>query len=244
MITGEVLRTRSLSTAGGKPVELVVVRPDQTDANVGALAETSHRWRRESIALMNQGGGGDATRRGMFASDVAFTAASGLGYDLLDEREPEGQRSYDILVAQDGSGEILGVTLTSWDDVRDAWHIDFVTIRPQDQVGWPNPDQVRGIGTEMLGEVLHQFNLQRCATVELEALDADAERFWRARGFEGLTEPLHMSCETSEELAERWAHTEMDDPGAGDSLNVCCPGKLAETAIPGWDLVDQGVTWS
>lgn len=209
MISGPVLRTRRLQSGTGRPVTLRVIRA--TPPSRATLTSTSSRWM--ALAQGQRRSRPEASRRARFAADVAYVAARAL--PATAGRNPKEH----VLVAIDGKGEVLGITIFQWDPVRQAWHLDLQTVRPVDQPGWPGMgrDQVRGIGSELLGEAVAQMNKRACAPVELEPLDAAAKRFWLRRGFHNSRLPMRMSCPESRTLARLLAHTEHDDPLLGDA---------------------------
>ena len=205
MLTGTVLRTRTLMTKSGRPVVIRIVRPDQTVSNTAALANASHQWRREGLALPP----GDPQVRALFASDVAFLAAGQLG------RCPP----YCILVAEQADGTIRGATLYRMED-NGTWQWDLMTTDPANQGGGANPDPIRGIGSELVGAAAADMAQRNCSKVELEALDSAAERYWRARGFHNTKEPLHMTCPELRTLATVLACSPPDRPDEGDVVGA------------------------
>jgi hypothetical protein len=98
-----------------------------------------------------------------------------------------------------------------------VWYMAVGTTRPLDQPGYPNPDQIRGIGLELVGALVALMNQQVCAPVTLEPLDAAARRFWASRGFHDAGEEMRMTCPESRTLEARLAHSQHDDPAQGDA---------------------------
>ena len=205
-ITGRRVAYRALESSDGQLVPMEIIAPDDNPFNVRQLRFTSTVWQRQ--AALARAGSALAGPHAYFAADVAFLAAANLG----------DQDHYE-LVAQDLPGTakpetIYGLTLYRWDPRRKVWHLDFQTTRPHDQPGWPAQAQVRGVGTLLLQAAASEMAKQDCTTVELETLDAAAERFWRARGFEGTTEPLKLQCPRLRELAKMLESAPVD-PEAG-----------------------------
>jgi len=216
VISGRVLRVRQLRTARGRPLLLRVLRPDASRASKDALLEAEKRWTAQAKAATASSRA--SRERALFAADVAYIAAHTL------REAAKREATHHVLVAVDQWGDLLGAVVFHF--AGRAWHLDLQAVRPQDQPGWPNPDQVRGIGSEMLGEAVAQMNRQVCARVELEPLDKAAERFWKRRGFHNTQHPLRMSCPESRALAAALAHTELDDPALGDAPYAADPALL------------------
>jgi len=183
-----------------------VVQADDTTENVRQFRFASASWLQQ--ARRARARDIDVQPHAYFAADVAFLAAANLG-------DPD----HYCLVAQDLPGAakpqtIHGITLYRWDPRRKVWHLDFQTVRPHDQPGFPVTDQVRGVGTLLLQAAAKEMATADCTTVELETLDVAAERFWRARGFEGTEEPLKLQCPRLKELAAMLESAPVD-PEAG-----------------------------
>ena len=197
MVTGATLRSKVLRDARGGVVVVRVVRPDYTEGNRTALLTTEKMWAAEAKRLPV---GSEAAKRAKFASDVAFLGAQTLIRPLADHY---------ILVAVDDLGTVRGLSMYRLD--AGTWHLDLHTVAPRDQGGNPNPNPVRGIGSELLGAATADMAARVCSRVELEPLDAKAERYWRSRGFHNTVEPLHLSCPELQRLAATYAHTPTDD---------------------------------
>ena len=238
MIAGPVLRTRALTTTGGRAVTLRVIRPEPTRENIQALRGVSDLWTAEARRYPPRDH--QAALHAYFAADVAFLAASALVV------RKTGRDTENVLVAVDDKDQVLGVTVYSWHPRRQVWELALQTTRPQDQPSSPNPDKVRGIGAELTGETLHQMNEQQCATVELECLDEAACAHWRRVGFMGATEPLHMTCSEAQLAARRYAHTPHDDPSRGDEFTAGDRDRLYRASAhkdlyrQGWTLQQEG----
>ncbi len=201
MIAGETRREKSLSTAGGRSVAVKVVRPEPTVENIRRLREVSDLWDAQAGAIKDDG---RAQRRAYFAASVAFTAARML-------ETP----SCCVLVAEDAvSGEVLGVG-TYRLDPDGRWYLDNVTVSPANQPG-RGRDQVRGVGTALLGVIANDVSARQCSDLRLYTLDRQAEEFWRNRGFHNTEEPLHMSCTEVTELARELSSSHPDEPDQGD----------------------------
>jgi len=202
-VTGDVVAVRTLETTRGDDVKIEVVSPQAIATNRRILRDASAIWTRQArqVRVTNP----EASRHAYFAADVAFLAAAGIG-------EPNNV----ILVAQDQDGVIHGVNITEWMPRQQVWHLEFQTTRPRDQPGFNAPSQLRGVGTLLLQVDAKIMAANHCTTVELETLDEDAARFWRARGFEGTTEPLKMQCPRLQELAAMLEASPKDDPRPGE----------------------------
>ncbi|HVA22649.1 MAG TPA: hypothetical protein VNN74_11230 [Candidatus Micrarchaeia archaeon] len=193
-LTGEILATRTLARGDGAPVAAVVVRPDDTDANRAALRQVSARWQRQAqgvVAIDHA-----AAHRAFFASDVAFIASGELAGD------PDTQ----MRVVQGASGPVLGLALYRFLLIpRPRWYIGLVTVRPEDQPGFPGAlpaRQIRGTGRFLTEAVLDDIATNpTCTRIELDCLDAAACSYWRHIGFAGTTEPLTLSCEEARRVA-------------------------------------------
>jgi hypothetical protein len=216
MLTGKTLRTRTLQSAAGLPVEITILQPDAPNqANRDALFATSFRWTEDAKRLIASGDY-DASRRAHFASDVAYIAASGiLSFPFPDTNY--------LLVAQDSAGNVRGLMMFRLDD--QTWELDLLTTDPQDQGGNPNTDPVRGIGSELLGAGTDLMNARLCTQVRLEPLDERAEQYWRGRGFTPVagSDYFQISCPELQALAARYAHSPHDDT----DMVVCSPATRA-----------------
>lgn len=231
-LTGEVLRTRTLSTVGGKTLTVEILRLANTLPNKQALADASRFWQKQALELAKnypEGRRHPTPRRGLFAADVAFLASYNLGKTA---QAPSGT-DYRILAAQEtGSGDLLGLILYTFDKASGRWHLDLQATRPLNQPGWPAGAQVRGIGNELTGAAVADMNSTVCAPVELDCLDARACDHWAHLGFKGDVRthgPLRLTCPESQALAARLAHTEADDPGAGEHVEA---GSVADRYVP------------
>jgi len=192
--------------AGGRCITITILAPDPTPENIRELSTTARRWKAQGIRLTGKGentGG----YRAVFAGDVAFAAADGLRAHACC-----------VLAAQDQLDLVRGLILFFLHSDGSKWEIPFATVDPDNQGGSLNRDPYRGIGTELLGAAVADMSTTACTRLELETLDGAAEEFWRRRGFHNTTEPLHMTCPEMRALAARLAHTETDDPLAGDVL--------------------------
>lgn len=207
-MTGKQLRERTLTTSGGRAVHIRVLRPAYSLSNVRELAFTYQEWRRQALAIEHTYP--DAAFHAAFAAEVARIAAERL-QDFAD------QPRHLLVVAVDDAGEVMGINTAYWVPEEQVWYLAVGTTRPVDQPGYPNPDQVRGIGSEVIGALVALMNAEVCAPVTLEPLDADARRFWAARGFHGAGEEMRMTCPESRTLEMHLAHSERDDPGRGDA---------------------------
>lgn len=202
-VTGEIVAARYLESTRADNVPIEVVRPQATTSNRRELRQTSAIWTRQARQVKTTNP--EASRHAYFAADVAFLAGVGLG-----------EANNVILVAQDKDGVIHGVNITEWLPQRQIWHLEFQTTRPHDQPGFQARDQLRGVGTLLLQADAAIMAANHCTTVELETLDEDAARFWRARGFEGTQEPLTMQCPRLRELAAKLEAGPKDDPRPGE----------------------------
>jgi len=207
-MTGRRLRAPTLSSRSGRILLAQVLQPDYSPANQALLATTYHRWKSQASAI--EGGHPEAAFRAHFAAEVAWVAAREL-------RNFQNQPRHLLVVAVDEVSEVLGINTAYWVEAEQAWYLAVGTTRPVDQPGYPNPDQVRGIGLEVLGALVALMNEIVCAPVTLEPLDDAARRFWAARGFHDEGLEMRMSCPESQVLASHLAHSERDDPGAGDA---------------------------
>jgi hypothetical protein len=215
-VTGTVLRERTLSTAGGRQVRIRVLRPDYSLDNVHQLVSTYHLWRQQAASVDTQHP--EAGMHAAFAAEVAWIAARELGRFSTQPRHL-------LVVAVDDEDQVLGINTAYWVPEEQAWYMAVGTTRPLDQPGYPNPDQVRGIGLEVVGALVKLMNAEVCAPVTLEPLDAASQRFWAARGFheqargfpDRRPEEMVMTCPESRVLEEKLQASERDDPARGDA---------------------------
>lgn len=222
MIAGQLVRTKSLSTIRGRAVTVRIIRPDFTEVNIQELVRLSEEWQEQALATARTRQDiGDAAVHALFASDVAFIAASGLQ-----------AKQCCILVALDFSDKIVGLSLYRLDPRAQVWLIDFHTTSPENQPGYPSEDKIRGIGTTLLGVAAEDMISQNCTQVQLYALDSDSERFWRNRGFHNTQEPLRMSCTETQALAQELSTSHPDDPQKGDEPFAGEKARLAAVTPP------------
>jgi hypothetical protein len=208
-MTGIVLRERTLTSASGRVVRLRVIRPDYSLPNQYQLVAAYRLWRAQSQALeMTKP---DAAFHAGFAAEVAWIAAREL-------RLFAGEPRHLLVVGVNEAEEVLGLNTAYWVEDEQVWYMAIGSTRPVDQPGYPNPDQVRGIGLEVVGALVEVMNGIVCAPVTLEPLDAAARRFWQARGFhDAAGGEMRMTCPESRALAARLAHSQHDDPSRGDA---------------------------
>ena len=200
VVKGKVRRTKVLSSARGRQVTVEVVEPEASTENIRALREVSDRWHKDAIAITE----GRAQGRAFFAASVAFEAADKL-------QTP----SCCVLVARDqATGEVLGVG--TYRPNQGPWHLDNLTVSPANQPGGEGRDQIRGIGTLMVGEIAEDVASRMCSELRLFALDREAEEFWRNRGFHNTIAPLRLSCPEVRDLARELASSHPDRPDEGD----------------------------
>jgi hypothetical protein len=213
-VIGQQLREATLTTPSGRTVHMRVLRPKYALQNVRELAATYQLWRRQAKAIEHSHP--DAAFHAQFAAEVARIAAE----RLLDFSE---QPRHLLVVGVDDSdaalawANVLGINTAYWVPDEQVWYMAVGTTRPVDQPGYPNPDQVRGIGLELVGALVALMNQDVCAPVTLEPLDAGARRFWAARGFHDAGEEMRMTCPESRTLQATLAHSDHDDPQRGDA---------------------------
>ncbi len=205
---GTQLRTAALTSRSGRQVNLTVVQPEYSLDTVRLLSTTSYRWRMQAFAIERVDPA--AALHAHFAAEVAWVAASELRQFTSDPQH------YLLVVGLDQAQEVLGINTAYWVPDEQVWYMAVGTTRPVDQPGYPNPDQVRGIGLEIVGALVKLMNARVCAPVTLEPLDAQARRFWLARGFHDQGKELRMSCPESRQLEQRLSHSQRDDPALGD----------------------------
>lgn len=211
-MTGRQLRQATLHTASGRPVHMTVYRPDLTIDNLRLLASTYRAWRDQAAAI--EATAPDAAFHAQFAAEVAWLAGSHLR-EWDDASDPH---HYLIVVGvDDDTDEVLGINTAYFVPEEGVWYMAVGTTRPVDQPGYPNPDQVRGIGSEIIGAMVAEMNAIVCVPVTLEPLDEAAHRFWAARGFHDVGgDEMAMSCPESQELERRLAAAPPDCPDQGD----------------------------
>ena len=229
-MTGRVLRSLTLTSASGRSVPVRLLRPDYSAANQTELVRTWLRWRTQAKAL--EASHPDAAIHAAFASEVAWLAALRLRAFADEPREIL------IVAVGDVGDEVLGLNTAYWVPDEQAWYMAVGTTRPADQPGNPNPDQVRGIGSAVVGALVGEMNAIVCAPVTLKPLDEEAHRFWAARGFHDVSVPggeMAMTCPESRELQRRLAGAPPDCPDQGDctatdeSRRVPRPPRRART---------------
>lgn len=200
MVTGALRRSKGLTSSKGRSATVEVLEPEAKLENIRELREVSDRWHREASGVQD----GRAQRRAFFAASVAFEAAEKLVTP-----------SCCVLVARDAAtGEVLAVA--TYRPNSGPWHLDNLTTSPANQPGGAGRDQIRGIGTMMLREIAEDVSSRQCSELRLFALDAQAEEFWRGRGFHNTLQPLRLSCTEVRELARELAMSHPDRPDAGD----------------------------
>ena len=211
MLTGQVIRERSLQTTTGQPFPIKILRPAVTAENRRLLAETSYHWLDQARQL-NRSRPSQA-HRAAFASDVAFLAASSLA-----DQDPQHR----ILIATTADQQtVLGILM--YRQEPPGWSWDLQTTRPENQPGWPlGGVQVRGIGNELSGAGLADIVATMCGPIHLDCLDRAACDHWSRLGFSGdpARGELTMSCPDARAAAARLANTEMDDPSRGEEVTA------------------------
>jgi hypothetical protein len=226
VITGPVLRSRTLTSTKGASIQITVTKVDRTPANIAELRKTSEKWLKQARAIPARGQPEQlrqARMRAVFASDVAFIAARAL----TDNRSR-------VVVALDPAGDVLGIA-DVWREPTGTWNYAFQTTRPHDQPGWPAGDegQVRGIGAEVTGATLALMNSEVCGDVILHCLDAAACRHWHGVGFVGPDPNLKMTCPQATLAAQRYANTPHEDPSKGEELTAGVASELEKVHVPG-----------
>ncbi len=207
MLTGTTQRVRVLSDSCGGTHVITILTPDATPANRSSLFASEKLWTQQAESLPPDEL--DATRRAYFARDVAYIAAATIVANEPDET---------IVAAQDSTGALRGLSIYRFED--GIFHLLLHTTSPRDQGGNPSTCQTRGIGSELLGADADLMLSKLCTRVELEPLDAAAERYWRSRGFHNGTAPLHLSCPELVQLGLIYANSPRDD---ADQLVDCLP---------------------
>ena len=216
MVTGRVRRSKTLSTARGRPVTVNVVEPEQTVENVRELRAVSDRWDVQAPLVRDA----RAQGRAFFAASAAFDAASKLQ-----------TRDCCVLVARgQDSGEILSVA--TYRPNQGPWHLDSLAVSPDNQPGGEGRDQIRGIGTLMVGEIAEDVSSRNCAELRLFALDREAEEFWRRRGFHNTIQPLFLSCPEVRELARELASSHPDRPDEGEVAMAGDRNRWRQVEVP------------
>ena len=216
MVTGALRRSKVLASAKGRQVTVEVVEPENKVENVRELRAVSDRWHQEALATQ----GPRSQERAFFAASVAFTAA-----------EMMLTPSCCVLVARDGAtGEVLAVA--TYRPNQGPWHLDNLTVSPANQPGGAGRDQIRGIGTMMVGEIAEDVSSRQCSELRLFALDAQAEEFWRARGFHNTIQPLRLSCPEVRDLARELATSHPDRPDEGDVAMAGDVERWREVEVP------------
>ena len=209
MITGKVLDRLTLHTASNQPFEVTLWDPEMTVANAAWIRRQGELpWEETAMRFEGSPGVRDAGRyRAHFAAEVSNMAASQY------HRRESG--AYTVLATHDE--QLVGVALGRVD--RQGAHIDWVAIAPQYLAGAPTPqgEMVRGIGTAMVCAVGKEITGKHIERVVLEPLDADAERFWSARGFRDSGGDV-LVLDGKEEVAKLLNSCQVrpDDPVAGD----------------------------
>lgn len=213
MISGQRETTATLTSAKGRQVLLEVITPNATPDNLRQFRAAADEWDRLGDTLDAAGQGRQAIRA-WFASDTVFEVG-----------EWASARRCCFLVAVDATrGDILGATIYSPDSGH--WWIHQFTVSPDNQPGSANQDQVRGIGSTMLGVIADQVaNDPGCVELNLFALDEDAARFWQARGFRsaGPGIPYKLTCPETKQLAAKVRAAGVDRPDQGDEAEAYDP---------------------
>src|SRR5258708_4149496 len=204
---GTQLRTAALTSRSGRQVNLTVVQPEYSLDTVRLLSTTSYRWRMQAFAIERVDPA--AALHAHFAAEVAWVAASELRQFTSDPQH------YLLVVGLDQAQEVLGINTAYWVPDEQVWYMAVGTTRPVDQPGYPNPDQVRGIGLEIVGALVKLMNARVCAPVTLEPLDAQARRFCLARGFHAQGKELRMSRRAPRRLEQRLSPSPRGDPAPG-----------------------------
>lgn len=216
MISGRLRRPKLLISTKGRQVMVEIVEPEPTVENIRELRAVSDRWHEQA----KQVEGGRAQRRAYFAASVAFAAAEKLLTPTCC-----------VLVAREtASGEILGIATYRPD--TGPWFIDNLTVSPANQPGGKSRDQIRGIGTLMVGVIAEDVSTRQCTDLHLYALDEQAEAFWHGRGFHNTTQPLRMSCPEVRELARELATSHPDRPDEGDAALAGEIGRWRQIEVP------------
>lgn len=216
MVTGKVRRTKTLSSARGRAVTVDVVEPEPTVENIRELRGVSDRWQEQAILVRDA----RAQGRAFFAASAAFEAAAKL-------QAP----SCCVLVVRDqATTEVLAVA--TYRSNQGPWHLDNLTVSPANQPGGEGRDQIRGIGTLMVGEIAEDVSSRRCAELRLFALDREAEDFWRNRGFHNTIAPLRLSCPEVRDLARELASSHPDRPDQGDVALAGDRSRWRQVEVP------------
>lgn len=220
MLTGEVCRRKSLQTAGGRTVEIAVLKPAPTLENIELLRKASDTW----DSLAGRVSDPFQQRRAYFAASVVFL----VGTRLAHEYGVGTPRCCYIVAIDESTGEVLGAA--TYDQRRGSWHLDNMAISPKHQHNNLDPDPIRGIGITMLSVIANDVRQTACTNIYLETLDDRAAAFWKARGFHDTTEPLHLTCPEVNKLAdELWPH---DQPDQGDTPFAVTPQDWRDVEVP------------
>jgi len=216
MVTGKVRRTKTLSSARGRSVTVEVVEPEPTVENIRELRSVSDRWQEQAVLVRDA----RAQGRAFFAASAAFEVADKLQTS-----------SCCVLVARDqATSEVLAVA--TYRRNQGPWHLDNLTVSPDNQPGGEGRDQIRGIGTLMVGEIAEDVSSRQCVELRLFALDQEAEEFWRRRGFHNTIQPLFLSCPEVRELARELASSHPDRPDEGDVALVGDLVRWKQVEVP------------
>jgi hypothetical protein len=221
VIDGEVCRRKVLKTASGRAVNVAVVKPAATIANITRMRETSEEWNAQAGQLRD----GREQRRAYFAASVPFIVGSRLAHEY-GLHQP---RCCYLLAVDEDSGTVLGAA--TYQQKNGQWELSNLAVGPKNQHNPLNTDPVRGIATSILGVLTDDVRRTSCSTLKLQALDAKAEAFWHGRGFHNTTGPLHLTCPEVTALAEELSHSHPDLPDQGDAPFAVTPEEWDEVEL-------------
>lgn len=187
------------------PVPFSIIEPDSSLSNIAQMAREVARWKTLANQYREMSTAGtlkpEVAKRAQFCEEVLFSVAETnvrLGACCA-------------LVAQRDDGRILGALTYGFLGGNEA-AINLTAVDPEHLAGSPTGGQLRSIGTSLVAAASRRFLGRGIETVYLHPFDAEAARFWTARGFGpcgrgGLTcirgkaaiEALKGHCEVSED---------------------------------------------
>lgn len=226
---GLVLGTGVTQNADCPGIPYTLVVPDRTTANLALFARTLNRWTHRQIDFY------DMWERHELTEDVVDRAQFTLGVlDTLMTNLAVGVCC--AVVAVDPDDDILGaldymlLPDTKTPGAPMMGLINLLAVDPANIPGSPVVVQMRGVGTALVAAVATRFLKAKVSSVELHPLDADAERFWRARGFMTCRPGGFLCVRGDVQLRAMIAACDQKPDNAcdGDCIHCGIPKKIRE----------------
>lgn len=191
-----------------------------TQASIELLRDLSDEWEWQAEQVTNATNEARVAYRAQFAADVAHVAAKTLQADKAEV----------YIAANLQEAKVYGIAVYRIFGDNSA-SIDLVTVAPFYQPSSPSGlEPIRGIGSGLLCAVAGDLVSRGVKRVCLKPLDAEAERFWRNRGFTVERQRQLCVIDAVQELAN--ACQQDDCPDEGDLCHVGDERQVAQYRRP------------